>query len=217
MTVLLDAVGRRRSPAIPAGLPRRATAAQQGHALSRRPADRRGGRGRDATNRRRPSRLARASNDRCLVALGAAHPGRARSRRARCRPPPRIGSSATAGEGADARSAWTSGAGSSSDVAARTGRAAGRAADSASSTGPPTAGPGQASAPAANPHDRASSGADVGATRAPTLAPAREVELIADAGAPPESDPGPACGSPEDRIDVEGQVVRILSEPVCLG
>ena len=107
--------------------------------------------------------------------------------------------------------------GAAPTVAARTGRAAGRAADSASSTGPPTAGPGQASAPAANPHDRASSGADVGATRAPTLAPAREVELIADAGAPPESDPGPACGSPEDRIDVEGQVVRILSEPVCLG
>jgi len=217
MTVLLDAVGRRRSPAIPAGLPRRATAAQQGHALSRRPADRRGGRGRDATTADdRHGWRVRAmivvlwrSGLRIQDALALGEHD-VDHRRGSARPQ-RQGRAPTRGRHGRVVP------GAAPTVAARTGRAAGRAADSASSTGPPTAGPGQASAPAANPHDRASSGADVGATRAPTLAPAREVELIADAGAPPESDPGPACGSPEDRIDVEGQVVRILSEPVCLG
>ena len=72
MTVLsvLDAAGRRRSPATHAGLSRRAPAAQQGDALPGRPADGGGDRGGHAPRRRRPSRLARASDDRRLWRAG---------------------------------------------------------------------------------------------------------------------------------------------------
>jgi hypothetical protein len=52
---LLDAAGRRRSPATMRGFPRRPPAAQQRHPLPRGSADRRGDRRRDAHGGRRPA------------------------------------------------------------------------------------------------------------------------------------------------------------------
>jgi integrase len=65
--LLLDAAGRRRSPAA-AAVPRRKAAAQQGDALSGRPADDRGDRGRHAPCRRRRPRPPAARPDRRAVA-----------------------------------------------------------------------------------------------------------------------------------------------------
>jgi hypothetical protein len=69
-----------------ARLSRRTSAPQQGAALSRRPADCRGDRRRDASCQRRPPRLQVARADRRALAQRAAHPGSARARRARPRP-----------------------------------------------------------------------------------------------------------------------------------
>ncbi len=82
--------GRSCSQPHSSGLSRRPAAAQQGDALPGRPADGGGGRGRDAPRRRGSSRLARASDDRRLVARRAARPGSASARRARPRPPARF-------------------------------------------------------------------------------------------------------------------------------
>jgi hypothetical protein len=57
MTVLLDAAGATPLAGDDAGLPRRPTAGQHGHALSGRPADRGRDRGGDAPHARRPPRL----------------------------------------------------------------------------------------------------------------------------------------------------------------
>jgi hypothetical protein len=71
---LLDAAGRRRSPATMRGFPRRPPAAQQRHPLPRGSADRRGDRRRDAHGGRRPAWSSPPRPGGRAVARGAAHP-----------------------------------------------------------------------------------------------------------------------------------------------
>jgi hypothetical protein len=82
----LVGVARRDAP----GVSRRPTAAQQGPAVSRRPADGGGDRRRDAPDHRRSPRLAVARADRRALARRAANPGGARACRARPGPPARV-------------------------------------------------------------------------------------------------------------------------------
>jgi hypothetical protein len=92
MTVLsvLDAAGRRRSPATLPGYHAGRPPRNKGSAT--RPTPTHGGRDRrgHAPHMRRPSRLARTSDDRRPLARRPAHPGSARACRARPRPPARI-------------------------------------------------------------------------------------------------------------------------------
>jgi hypothetical protein len=91
MTVLsvLDAAGRRRSPATLPGYHPGRPPRNKG-TLPSRPTHGGRDRRRHAPQHRRPSRLARTSDDRRPLARRPAHPGSARARRARPRPPARI-------------------------------------------------------------------------------------------------------------------------------
>ena len=81
--LLLDAAGRRRSPATMPEFHACRPPAQQGNALPRRPADDRGDRRRHAACRRRRPRAPTARPDSRPLARRAAHPRGARARRGR--------------------------------------------------------------------------------------------------------------------------------------
>ena len=125
----LDAAGSAAIARNLAGLPRRSPAPQQGAALSRRPADRRGDHRGDAPSSRRSPRRSPAGADRRALARRAARPGGARAGRARPRPAARVAARAP-------RQGWPSardrhgrlGLGAAVALARRPGRAAGRAA-----------------------------------------------------------------------------------------
>ena len=130
MTVLsvLDAAGPRRSPATLPGYHAGRPPRNKGMRYPADPHDRRD-RGGHAPLVRGPSRLARASDDRRPVARRPAHPGGARARRARPRPPARIdpcapGQGRPPARGRDGRV----GLGTAAAVAERAAGAAGRAA-----------------------------------------------------------------------------------------
>jgi hypothetical protein len=129
MSELLDAAGRRRSPATLPEFPHRAAAAQQGDRLPRRPSHGQRDRRRHATRRQRCLRGAAAGAHRRALARRAADLRGARARRGRPRSAPRFAAGAVRqGRPTPRGRHGRLGVGAARTMAPGAGRAAGRTA-----------------------------------------------------------------------------------------